>query len=157
MGPPLGPTQSPVQWVQGLKRPGRESDHLPSSPRGQENMDLYMYTSISLHGVVLNLLSIGNFTFFNLCCQTAFKSFTDQDCGNHCPIVGIIVLGRAVLKLSIRIQAIVFSYKGLQNRGGKVTNGIIIIKNEVPINEQNSLTVTREHSAGSSQSPICRR
>jgi hypothetical protein len=32
--PGLGPTQSPMQWVQGnlppkLKRPGREADHLP--------------------------------------------------------------------------------------------------------------------------------
>jgi hypothetical protein len=32
--PPLGPTQLPIQWVPGalslgVKRPGREADHLP--------------------------------------------------------------------------------------------------------------------------------
>jgi hypothetical protein len=27
--PDLGPTQPPIQWVPGVKRPGREADHSP--------------------------------------------------------------------------------------------------------------------------------
>jgi hypothetical protein len=44
--PALGPTQPPIQWVQGalslgVKQQGLEADHLPSNYcRGQENVDL---------------------------------------------------------------------------------------------------------------------
>jgi hypothetical protein len=52
--PVLGPTQTPIQWVSWVKRPGREADHsLPSSAEVNE----WSYTStpsIRLHGVVLN-------------------------------------------------------------------------------------------------------
>jgi hypothetical protein len=50
-----------------LKRPGCEADNsLPASCRGQENVNLYSYLSIRLHGVVFKFLSIGTtlrFTF----------------------------------------------------------------------------------------------
>jgi hypothetical protein len=39
----LGPTQSPIQWVQGVKRPGREADH--SSPSSVKVRDAWSYTS----------------------------------------------------------------------------------------------------------------
>jgi hypothetical protein len=47
----LGPSQPPIQWVPGavslgVKRPGRESDHLPPSPcRGQECVELYLHST----------------------------------------------------------------------------------------------------------------
>jgi hypothetical protein len=52
-------TQPPVQWVPGIKRPGREADHSPPASRGQENMDLYTHSPIRLHGILFNLLSTG--------------------------------------------------------------------------------------------------
>jgi len=56
----LGPTQFPIQWVQGVlsprvKRPGREADHSP--PSSAEVSNEWSYTSdpsIHLHGVVLS-------------------------------------------------------------------------------------------------------
>jgi hypothetical protein len=59
--PALGPTQPPIQWVRetlslGLKRPGRETDHL--SPSSADVKSVWSYTStppIRLHGVVLSL------------------------------------------------------------------------------------------------------
>ena len=47
--PTLGPTQPPVQWVPGLspgvKRPGRRADNPPpSNCRGQERIELYLYS-----------------------------------------------------------------------------------------------------------------
>jgi hypothetical protein len=56
----LGPTQPPFQWVPeflslGVKRPGREADHLP--PSTAEVKSVWSYTStppIRLHGVVLS-------------------------------------------------------------------------------------------------------
>jgi hypothetical protein len=56
----LGPTQPPIQWVPGalslgVKRPGREADHLP--PSSAEVKNAWSYTSIPpmcLHGVVLS-------------------------------------------------------------------------------------------------------
>jgi hypothetical protein len=56
----LGPTQPPIQWVPGalslgLKRPGREADHLPpSSAEVKECVELYLHSPIRLHGVALN-------------------------------------------------------------------------------------------------------
>jgi hypothetical protein len=58
--PALGPTQAPIQWVQGalslrVKRPGRDADH--SLPSSAEVRNAWIYTStppIHLHGVVLS-------------------------------------------------------------------------------------------------------
>jgi hypothetical protein len=41
--PALGPTQPPVQWVQGVKRPGREADH--SHPSDAEVKNAWTRTS----------------------------------------------------------------------------------------------------------------
>jgi hypothetical protein len=35
--PALGPTQPPIQWVPGVKRPGREADHSPPSSAEVKN------------------------------------------------------------------------------------------------------------------------
>jgi hypothetical protein len=59
--PALRPTQSPIQWVPGapylgVKRPGREADHL--TPSSAEVKNEWSYTStppIRLYGVVLSL------------------------------------------------------------------------------------------------------
>jgi hypothetical protein len=53
--PALGPTQPPTQWVAGalslgVKRPGREADH-------SRMVELYLYSTMRLHVVVLNCLS----------------------------------------------------------------------------------------------------
>jgi hypothetical protein len=59
--PALGPTQPPIQWVTGalslgVKRPGREADHLPSSCVKVNNEWRYTPTPpIRLRGVVLSL------------------------------------------------------------------------------------------------------
>jgi hypothetical protein len=51
--PALGPTQTPIQWVQGslslwIKRPGREADHsLPSSVEVKECVELHLDTNKS--------------------------------------------------------------------------------------------------------------
>jgi hypothetical protein len=58
--PALGPTQPPIQWVQGplslgVKRPGREADHSP--PCGtevKECVEQYSTPPICLHGAVLS-------------------------------------------------------------------------------------------------------
>jgi hypothetical protein len=53
--PVLGPTQPPIQWVPGVQRTGRESDHSP--PSSAEVKNALSYTSapaIRLHGVVLS-------------------------------------------------------------------------------------------------------
>jgi hypothetical protein len=55
----LGPTQPPIQWVQGalslgVKRPGSEADHSPpSSAEVKEWVELYLHSPNSLHDVVL--------------------------------------------------------------------------------------------------------
>jgi hypothetical protein len=55
-----GPTQPPIQWVPGavsvgVKRPGREADHSPpSSADVKECVELYLHSSVLLHGVVLS-------------------------------------------------------------------------------------------------------
>jgi hypothetical protein len=46
--PPMGPTQSPIQWVTGgsspgVKRPGREADHSP--PTSVDVKKMWIYTS----------------------------------------------------------------------------------------------------------------
>jgi hypothetical protein len=56
----LGPTQLLIQWVPGavslgVKRPDREADHSPpSSAEIKECVELYLYSPIRLHGVVLS-------------------------------------------------------------------------------------------------------
>jgi hypothetical protein len=53
--PGLGPTQPPVQWLPGEKRPGSEADHSPPSSAEVKNAWTNTYTPpILLHGVVLN-------------------------------------------------------------------------------------------------------
>jgi hypothetical protein len=57
--PALGPTQPPIQWVAGalsmrVQRSEREADHSPpSSAEVKEFVELYLYSPIRLHGVVL--------------------------------------------------------------------------------------------------------
>jgi hypothetical protein len=56
----LGPTQSPIQWVLGalsleVKRQRHKADHSPaSSAEVEECVELYLYSPIRLHGVVLS-------------------------------------------------------------------------------------------------------
>jgi hypothetical protein len=56
----LWPTQPPIQWLPGelslgVKRPRLEADHShPSSAEVKESVDIYFYSSIRLHGVVLS-------------------------------------------------------------------------------------------------------
>jgi len=60
-GPPLGPTQPPIQWVSGaislgVKPPGSEADHSPPSSAEVKNAWSYTSTSpIRFHGVVLSM------------------------------------------------------------------------------------------------------
>jgi hypothetical protein len=54
----LGSTQAPNQWVPGalslgVKRPGREADHSPSTAEVKECVELYIHSQIRLHSVVL--------------------------------------------------------------------------------------------------------
>jgi hypothetical protein len=57
---PLGHTQPPIQRVQGalslgVKWPGHEDDHTPPSrAEVKECVELYLYSPIRLHGVVLS-------------------------------------------------------------------------------------------------------
>jgi len=51
----LGPTQPPIQWVPGVKRPGRKSDY--SHTYGVEVKNVWIYAStpsIRLHGVAFS-------------------------------------------------------------------------------------------------------
>jgi len=53
--PALGPSQPPIQWVQGVKHPEREDDQ--PLPHSAEVKNAWSYTStpsICLHGMVLN-------------------------------------------------------------------------------------------------------
>jgi hypothetical protein len=58
--PALEFTQSRIQWALGLltwrvKRQEREAHHPRlSNGRGEETVDLYIHSTISLHGVVLS-------------------------------------------------------------------------------------------------------
>jgi len=52
--PAVGPTQPPIQWVPGIKRPGRDFDHPPpSSAEGKEKVELYLYSPSELSWPVL--------------------------------------------------------------------------------------------------------
>jgi hypothetical protein len=60
----LGPTQSPIQWAQGLlskgvKRPEREADHTPTQVPRSRMVELYLHSPIRCHGVVLSNRSVG--------------------------------------------------------------------------------------------------
>jgi hypothetical protein len=58
--PALGATQPPISWVPaalslGVKRPECEADHVPPpSAEVKECVELYIYSPIRLHGVVLS-------------------------------------------------------------------------------------------------------
>jgi hypothetical protein len=43
--PTLGPTQPPIRWVPGLKRPGHEADHSPPTTAEIKKTLIYTYTS----------------------------------------------------------------------------------------------------------------
>jgi hypothetical protein len=64
----LGPIQPPIQWVPralslGVKRAGREADHLPpSSAEVKECVELYLHSPIRLYGVVLSYKKKGTET-----------------------------------------------------------------------------------------------
>jgi hypothetical protein len=68
--PALGPTQPPIQWVQGalfleVKQPGHEADHsLPSSAKLEECVELYLHSPnmSSWHGTWLKHRD--NFTLY---------------------------------------------------------------------------------------------
>jgi hypothetical protein len=68
----LGPTQHPIQWVQGalslgVKRPGREADHsLPSSAEVKERVELYLHSRNTSSWRGAELKHRGNFTFTSL-------------------------------------------------------------------------------------------
>jgi hypothetical protein len=45
----LGPTQPPIQWVPGVKQPGRDVDHLPpTSAEVKERVEQYLYSPSGL-------------------------------------------------------------------------------------------------------------
>jgi hypothetical protein len=54
----LRPIQPPIQWVtglsSGLKRPGHEADHSPSSSAEVKNTWIYIDCPIRVHGAVIN-------------------------------------------------------------------------------------------------------
>jgi hypothetical protein len=65
----LGPTQPPIQWVQGslslgVKRPGREADHSPpSSAKVKERVELYLHSPNTPSWHDAQLKHRDNFTF----------------------------------------------------------------------------------------------
>jgi hypothetical protein len=42
----MGPTQTPIQWVQEVKRPGRAADHSPPSSAEVKKIRIYVYIFI---------------------------------------------------------------------------------------------------------------
>jgi hypothetical protein len=72
----LGPTQHPIQWVPrapslGVKRPGRQADHLPpSSAEVKEWVELYLHSPIRFHGVVLRYKKTTGTTMYTLYSRT---------------------------------------------------------------------------------------
>jgi hypothetical protein len=77
--PALGPTQLPIQWVQGalplgVKRPEREADHLP--PSSAEVKNEWSYTStplIRFYGSATKHRDNFNFTFY-VCRSKVFEN-----------------------------------------------------------------------------------
>jgi hypothetical protein len=66
----LGPTQPPIQWVLGIKRPGREADHSPpSSAEVNECVELYLRfpNTSSWRGAQFKEKHRDNFTFILYC------------------------------------------------------------------------------------------
>jgi hypothetical protein len=67
--PALGSTQPPIQWVPGtlslgIKRPGREADHSPSSSAEiQELVELYLHSPSTPSWRGAQLKHRDNFTF----------------------------------------------------------------------------------------------
>jgi hypothetical protein len=66
--PALRSTRHSIQRVPGalspeVKRPGSEFDHSPPTSAEVKKMWIYTPTPIRLHGVVLNYLSTGTFTY----------------------------------------------------------------------------------------------
>ena len=73
--PSLGPTQPPVQWVPGVKRPVRGADHPPPSKRrGHEKVELYLYSPSGPSWPVIGWTFTFTFTFTNLCaCMVSYR------------------------------------------------------------------------------------
>jgi hypothetical protein len=73
-----GSTQPPIQWVPkalslGVKRPGRKTDHSPSSSAVvKECVELYFHSPIHLHGAVLSLKEKHRDNFTVLTRHTAY-------------------------------------------------------------------------------------
>jgi hypothetical protein len=67
--PTLRPIQPPLQWIPGaispgVNRPGHEADHSHLVQRSGM-VELYLHSSMRLHGMVPNLLSRGTFLPFS--------------------------------------------------------------------------------------------
>jgi hypothetical protein len=57
--PALGPTQPPIQWVQGALSPAinrqvRQADHSPPSSAEVTKLWIYIHSPTNLHGVALS-------------------------------------------------------------------------------------------------------
>jgi hypothetical protein len=52
--PALVSTQPPIKWVQGVKQPGRETDHSLHLVSILRILELYLHFPTRLHGVVLS-------------------------------------------------------------------------------------------------------
>jgi hypothetical protein len=55
----LRPTHTPIQWVQGEKRRGRDADYPPPSSAEVKNGGTIPPLTIRIHGLELNQLSTG--------------------------------------------------------------------------------------------------
>jgi hypothetical protein len=80
----LGPTQPPIQWEPGalslgVKRPGREADHSPtSSAEVKELVELYLHSPITPSWRGAQLKHRDNFTFTFTFTGVVTKNFTCQ-------------------------------------------------------------------------------
>jgi hypothetical protein len=52
--PAVGPTQPPIKWLPGVKRPGREADQLPPHSAEVKNTWSYSSTAPLRHDVILS-------------------------------------------------------------------------------------------------------